>query len=109
MIRKCFKCEAAASATARFCPRCGHALPADTQPTDERVREESVTVTAYQYDSEASIAVPVPEASPSIQPHDVAPLPSRGGCEICSAVTEEGDALCKQCRKLTLDKVAEHD
>jgi hypothetical protein len=64
---------------------------------------------AYQYDSERSIAVPVPEALPSMQPHDDASLTSRGGCEICSAVTEGEDALCKQCRKLTLDKAAKRD
>jgi hypothetical protein len=64
---------------------------------------------AYQYDSERSIADPVPGAVPSMQPHDVAPLTSRDGCEICSAVTEEEDALCEQCRKLTLEKAAKRD
>lgn len=44
-----------------------------------------------------------------MQPDDVAPLPRRAGCEICGAATEEEDALCKQCRKLTVDEAAKHD
>lgn len=109
MSPECSVCEVTTSEAARFCPRCGRALPANTSVVDERVSEESVTMTAYQYDSEPSIASLTTEELPSMQLHEVAAAPSCGGCQICGAVTEGESALCEQCRKLTVDKAAERD